>query len=105
MDLYVECCDRSKILETLTTLCRETEHFCYTPRDHVEMLLSLSWAETIQYVESGCTTDVYCSSNILDSFATVLSLAMECKYVFNISTDLVKTKLKLLKTGGGPDRY
>ena len=94
--LIVEDINSYLAVDALHTLCRETGYFCYSPRDAVELALSLSWAETVQFIESGCLKSVRCLSTVLNTFANAVDLALRDTYIFNIDLDELKKKLALV---------
>lgn len=93
-EVIFDCSSIEKVFEVLVILCKTTGHFCYDPNDFSEAILSLTWAETLQYVSEDCINDAQCALNTLRSFMESLSLALSRKYVIKIDIDRIKDILK-----------
>lgn len=97
--IAIDSSNTNDIVNALNLLCRETKYFCFKPRDYAEALISLSWAETIQFTDVECIKDTSCALNVLRSFAEVLTLALDQKYTFTIDIRAVRSTLdEILKS-------
>lgn len=96
-EVVFDCSGIEKAFEILAILCKATGRFCYNPSDFSEAILSLTWAETLQYVSEDCVNDVQCALNTLQSFMESLNLALSRKYVIKIDIDRIKDILKKLE--------
>lgn len=83
-----------ELSKALGILCRETGYFCYKPIDIVEPTISITWAETLQFIPSECFEDEYCASIALNMFGVVLQIALSEDYVFTIDIDKLRSILK-----------
>lgn len=96
--IVVNCDDVEGVTNALNLLCKETGYFCYNPTNLVEVLTSLSWAETLQFiVDVECVNDDKCAFNILNSFTETLDLAAKHSYIFVINIDSIRDSLNKLK--------
>jgi len=50
--LIVGSDNSSECVRTLSTICSSTDILCYDPSNDVEPLISLSWIETLSYLET-----------------------------------------------------
>lgn len=97
MRIVIDCTEDKAILSSIiATLCKETGYFCYEPRSLEEIKLALAWAETIQFIEPGCSRDPICSANVLNSFAEVFGIALKSMYIFAIDLNEVKAKISAI---------
>ncbi|MEM4464413.1 MAG: hypothetical protein QXJ95_02510 [Ignisphaera sp.] len=82
--------DSKALVSLLEIICRETLHFCYRPLDLVEPILSLAWAETLQFTPVECIKDTLCASKVIDMFGVVVQKALTSEYVYTIDIENLK---------------
>jgi len=89
--LVVESDNCDECVKALNAICSATGILCYDPSDNIKPLISLSWIETLSYLESfkECAEDVDCAKNVLNSFGQTLKLALEKSYIFAINIERV----------------
>jgi len=89
--LAVDSDDCGECVRTLSTICSATSILCYDPNNDVEPLISLSWIETLSYLESfkECVEDFDCAKNVLNSFGLTLKLTLEKSYIFTIDVEKI----------------
>jgi len=87
--LAVESTDKEGLREAVSTICRSTGLLCYDPIDEFEPLLSLTWTETLLYLESfsDCVGDPECARSILNVFCETLKVAESESYVFVVDME------------------
>jgi len=61
--LVVDSDNHGECVRTLSTICSATGILCYDPNNDAEPLISLSWIETLSYLESfkECIEDFDCA--------------------------------------------
>lgn len=60
----------------------------------MEPTISITWAETLQFVPHECFEDENCASTVLNMFGTVLQIALSEDYIFIIDTNELKNVLR-----------
>jgi len=89
--LVVDSGNSIECVKALNAVCSAAGILCYDPSDDIEPLISLTWIETLSYLESfkECVEDPDCAKNVLNSFGHTLRLALEKNYVFTIDIERV----------------
>jgi len=97
--LVIDSSNSGECIRALNTICSSIDILCYDPSNDIEPLISLSWIETLSYIESfmECIEDSYCSRNVLNSFGETLKLALEKSYIFRIYIERIARVSKELK--------
>lgn len=89
--------DSKALVKLLEIICRETLYFCYRPLDVVEPILSLAWAETLQFTPIECVKDALCASKVIDMFGIVVQKALTTEYVYVIDVEKLKNIFENLR--------
>jgi len=89
--LVIDSNDYDERVRVLSTICSVAGILCYDPSDDIKPLISLSWIETLSYLESfkECIEDSDCARNVLNSFGKTLKLALEKSYIFTIDIEKI----------------
>lgn len=75
-------------------MCRSIGVLCYEPDDLDDPLLSLTWIETLQYIDDECLDDFECTENVLKSFGCTLDIVINYQYEFLLDLSSVAKKLE-----------
>lgn len=84
------------LLDLLEIICKKTQYFCYKPINPIEPIVSLTWAETLQFIPFDCFEDVNCALKVMDMFSTILQKAIKEDYVYLIDLDKLREAFKNL---------
>jgi len=97
--LVVGSGNSGECVKALNAICSATGILCYNPDNDIKPLISLSWIETLSYLESfkECAEDSDCAKNVLNSFGQTLKLALEKSYIFTIDIEKIVRISKELK--------
>jgi len=89
--LVVDSGNCGECVRALNAICSVVGILCYNPSDDIKPLISLSWIETLSYLESfkECAEDYDCAKNVLNSFGQTLKLALLQSYIFTIDIERV----------------
>lgn len=88
--------DSSALVNLLNIICKNILNFCYRPINVVEPIVSLTWAETLQFIPLDCFEDINCATKVMDMFSTVLQKAIAEDYVYLIDLDKLREVFKSL---------
>ncbi|MEM1645962.1 MAG: hypothetical protein QXL96_08890 [Ignisphaera sp.] len=82
-----------EIYEIIKSLCKNIGILCYELADIESSLLSLTWIETIQYIDNDCLNDFEYIENILRSFGYTLNVVINHRYDFMLNIDSIVEKI------------